>query len=82
MERVGEFIEETGLPSITGESGGFISIIPGIGAFASFSPKLDHHKNSIKGIATLKQLGSYYNEFNLFYDDIKKDHLTNFFYQK
>ena len=54
LERVGEFIEETGLPSIAGNSGGFLSIIPGIGAYVSFSPKLDHHKNPIKGIVALR----------------------------
>ena len=51
--RVGHFIEETGMPIISGKSGGFLSIIPGLGALVSYSPKLDENENSVKGVAAI-----------------------------
>ena len=41
QHRVGHFIEETGLPSISSKSGAIMSILPGIGALVCYSPKLD-----------------------------------------
>ena len=42
-----------GVPSKSGVSGGLLTAIPGIGAFASWSPKLNEEGNSVKGIAMI-----------------------------
>ncbi len=78
---VGHFVEETGMPNISGKSGAFLSIIPGLGALVSYSPKLDQNENSIKGVAFIEYLGQIYSEFNLFYKDVSKLQLTTFYYQ-
>lgn len=41
----GKFIKNTGVPSKSGVSGGILSVIPGTGALASLSPKLNKEVN-------------------------------------
>ena len=49
----GKFVKSMGVPSKSGVSGGLLSVIPGIGAFASFAPKLNKEGNTVKGIAVI-----------------------------
>jgi hypothetical protein len=68
----GKFTKAHGVPTKTGVSGGLLTVIPGIGAVASYSPMLNEEGNSIKGIAMIQKLNEIYTNFNLFYKDTKK----------
>lgn len=48
-ERSGDWLYETGLPGKSGVSGGIVTIAPGKGALATFSPRLDAAGNSVRG---------------------------------
>lgn len=47
----GKFTKELGIPSKSGVAGGLLSVVPGIGAIATWSPKLNDEGNTVKGIA-------------------------------
>ncbi len=49
----GKFTKELGIPSKSGVSGGLMSVIPGIGSIASWSPRLNTEGNPVKGIAVV-----------------------------
>lgn len=70
----GKFTKDLGVPAKSGVSGDLMTVIPGIGAFASWSPKLNHEGNTVKGIAMIQKLSQIYNNFNLFHkDQFKRD---------
>lgn len=48
-ERSGEWLFEVGAPAKSGISGGIVTISPGKGAVATFSPPLDDAGNSVRG---------------------------------
>jgi glutaminase len=48
-EHSGEWLYEVGLPGKSGVSGGIITIAPGKGGMATFSPPLDEAGNSVRG---------------------------------
>jgi glutaminase len=48
-ERSGDWLFEVGLPGKSGVSGGLVTISPGKGGLATFSPPLDEAGNSIRG---------------------------------
>ena len=48
-ESSGEWLYETGLPGKSGVSGALITVAPGKGALATFSPPLDEAGNSVRG---------------------------------
>jgi len=48
-ESSGDWLYETGLPGKSGVSGAMITVAPGKGALASFSPPLDGAGNSVRG---------------------------------
>ncbi len=68
----GKFVKDLGIPSKSGVSGGLLSVVPGIGAVASFAPKLNKEGNTVKGIGIMEKLGYYYKNFNLFHRDHSK----------
>jgi len=68
----GKFVKELGIPSKSGVSGGLMSVVPGIGAVVTFSPKLNKEGNTVKGIGMMQKLGQYYKNFNLFHKDHNK----------
>jgi len=68
----GRFTKDLGVPAKSGVSGGLMTVIPGIGAFATWSPKLNKEGNTVKGIAMIKLLSDYYSNFNLFHKDQNK----------
>ena len=49
----GKFTKTLGVPCKSGVSGGLLTIVPGLGAFASFSPRLNSEGNSVKGIGLI-----------------------------
>ena len=55
-ERSGEWLYEIGLPAKSGVSGGIITIAPGKGGLATFSPPLDPAGNSVRGQLVTKLL--------------------------
>lgn len=73
----GKFTKDLGIPSKSGVAGGLLSVVPGIGAIATWSPKLNDEGNSVKGIGMVQKLGHIYCNFNLFHRaHNKKDVLT------
>jgi glutaminase len=48
-ESSGDWLYETGLPGKSGVSGAMITVAPGKGALATFSPPLDEAGNSVRG---------------------------------
>ncbi len=52
----GEWVYRVGLPAKSGVGGGIIAILPGQFGFGVFSPLLDEHGNSFRGIEVCKEL--------------------------
>ncbi|MFP4311555.1 MAG: glutaminase A [Nitriliruptoraceae bacterium] len=48
-EASGEWLCEVGLPAKSGIAGGIVTVSPGKGALATFSPRLDEAGNSVRG---------------------------------
>jgi glutaminase len=55
-ERSGDWLYEIGLPAKSGVSGGLVTIAPGKGGLATFSPLLDPAGNSVRGQRATKML--------------------------
>jgi glutaminase len=47
----GQFGCTVGLPAKSGVSGGMMVVVPGVGGLATFSPRLDQHGHSVRGVA-------------------------------
>ncbi|CAN8067441.1 unnamed protein product [Agarophyton chilense] len=52
----GEFFFDTGIPSKSGVSGIVMMVLPNVGGFAIFSPRLDKYGNSVRGSLFAKEL--------------------------
>lgn len=52
----GEWLLRVGLPAKSGVSGGLLAVAPSQFGVAAFSPRLDAHGNSVRGIAVLESL--------------------------
>jgi len=48
-ETSGNWLFDVGLPGKSGVSGGIVTVSPGKGGLATFSPPLDHAGNSVRG---------------------------------
>jgi glutaminase len=55
-ELSGDWLYEVGLPAKSGVSGGILTVAPGKGALATFSPPLDSAGNSVRGQLATKML--------------------------
>lgn len=55
-DSAGQWAYEVGLPAKSGVSGGVITVVPGRMGVAVFSPPLDSHGNSTRGVAVCRDL--------------------------
>eukprot|EP00177_Eucheuma_denticulatum_P004730 GFKZ01008601.1.p1 GENE.GFKZ01008601.1~~GFKZ01008601.1.p1 ORF type:complete len:612 (-),score=79.42 GFKZ01008601.1:1018-2853(-) len=55
-DNAGEFFFHTGVPSKSGVSGVVFLVLPNVGGFAFFSPRLDSYGNSVRGSEFAKRL--------------------------
>lgn len=58
-ERSGEWLYEVGLPGKSGVSGGIVTMAPGKGGLATYSPRLDEAGNSVRGQLVTKYLSEH-----------------------
>jgi len=77
----GKFTKDHGVPAKSGVSGGLITVIPGLGCFASYSPPLNEEGNCVRGIGMIEKLNAYYININLFHKDRNKRDMTRKPYQ-
>ena len=54
----GEWSYRIGLPAKSGVGGGILAVVPGQMGIAVYSPRLDHHGNSIAGIKALEAISA------------------------
>ncbi len=57
----GEFAFTIGLPAKSGVSGGLMLVVPGVMGVCVWSPRLDSHGNSVRGVAFCRELINRYN---------------------
>ncbi|MCG8354772.1 MAG: glutaminase A [Kiloniellales bacterium] len=60
----GEFAFTIGLPAKSGVSGAIMIVVPNVMGFCTWSPRLDEHGNSVRGIEFCKQLVKSFNFHN------------------
>jgi len=65
----GKFTKDHGAPTKSGVSGGLMTVIPGIGAFATWSPPLNEEGNCVRGIGLIEKMSGIYNNINLFHKE-------------
>src|ERR1700729_2154725 len=56
----GEWIYRVGIPAKSGVGGGILAALPALLGLGSYSPKLDSHGNSVRGIKVCEALSSHY----------------------
>lgn len=57
-DAAGEWVAEVGMAAKSGVGGGIVAVLPGQLAIAVFSPRLDAHGNSVRGVAACRRLSS------------------------
>ena len=55
-DSAGDWATQVGIPAKSGVAGGLIGILPGQVGLATFSPRLDAHGNSVRGIALFERI--------------------------
>ncbi|MGM1017009.1 MAG: glutaminase [Actinomycetota bacterium] len=54
-DAAGDWATQVGIPSKSGVAGGLIGALPGQIGIATFSPRLDQHGNSVRGVSLFEQ---------------------------
>ncbi len=57
-DAAGDWLYNVGLPAKSGVAGGIIAVLPGQVGIAVYSPPLDEHGNSVRGVAVCEQLSA------------------------
>lgn len=52
----GEWAYTIGIPAKSGVGGGILGVLPGAGGIATFSPRLDGHGHSVRGVRVFEEL--------------------------
>jgi glutaminase len=52
----GQWAYQIGIPAKSGVSGGILAVVPGKGGICAFSPGLDVHGNSVRGIKVCEEI--------------------------
>lgn len=52
----GDWVVRVGMPAKSGVGGGIIAVLPGQAGLAVFSPPLDQHGNSVRGVAACRRI--------------------------
>lgn len=55
-DAAGEWVVDVGMPAKSGVAGGVLAVLPGQLGIAVFSPPLDQHGNSVRGIEVCRQV--------------------------
>ncbi len=55
-DAAGEWVASVGMAAKSGVGGGIVAVLPGQLALAVFSPRLDEHGNSLRGVRACRQL--------------------------
>ncbi len=55
-DAAGDWVSAVGVPAKSGVGGGIVGASPGRLGIATFSPRLDEHGNSVRGVATCERL--------------------------
>lgn len=57
-DAAGDWFTSVGIPAKSGVSGGLIGALPGKSGLAAFSPRLDRHGNSVRGVQVFERLST------------------------
>jgi len=57
-DAAGEWVVDVGMPAKSGVAGGVLAVLPGQLGIAVFSPPLDAHGNSVRGIEVCRQISA------------------------
>ena len=57
-DAAGDWVTAVGMPAKSGVGGGILAVLPGQLGIGVYSPRLDEHGNSVRGIQTCEQLSS------------------------
>jgi len=57
-DAAGEWIYNVGMPAKSGVAGGILAVLPGQLGLGVFSPRLDKHGNSVRGIEVCREISS------------------------
>ncbi len=57
-DAAGDWLTTVGIPAKSGVSGGIIGVLPGQVGIALFSPRVDEHGNSVRGIDIFERLSA------------------------
>jgi glutaminase len=57
-DAAGEWAYEVGVPAKSGVSGGIMCVVPGKGGVGVYSPGLDYHGNSVRGVRVCQDLSA------------------------
>lgn len=55
-DAAGDWMSTIGFPAKSGVSGGILGLLPGQVGIATFSPRLDEHGNSVRGVALCRRM--------------------------
>lgn len=55
-DSAGEWVTDVGLPAKSGVGGGVLAVLPGQLGIAVYSPRLDRHGNSVRGVQACREL--------------------------